>query len=71
MNSDDRMKPRQAIDLHDLEQSIAVMGDMFPPLWRKMYTRSIEEGFTEEQAFALVQTYILSGAVQGVNGTGR
>lgn len=39
--------------LHDLEQSFAALSENFPPCWRRIYLKSIEEGFTHEEAFRL------------------
>ncbi len=49
------MDPRT---MSDLDQSVAT--DLFPTLWRGLYMRLMEEGFTDVQAFELVKTYILA-----------
>lgn len=47
-------------DLQRLEQGFATLGDIYPPLWRRMYGNCISEGFSEMQAMELVKTWILS-----------
>jgi len=49
----------------DFDQGIAAMMELWPPMWRQLFDRLKEEGFTEQQAMDLLKTYILS---QGVNG---
>ena len=43
--------------------------DLLPPVWRKLFLRSVAEGFTETESFMLLQTYILSQCPHGVRGT--
>ncbi len=54
----------------ELDQATATMVDSFCPMWRRMYTCFIEEGFTEIESFKLVQTHILSQAPNGIQGAG-
>lgn len=44
-------------DLHDFEQSSAVISDFFPTLWWRMYQNLKSEGFTEEQAMQIICSY--------------
>lgn len=50
----------------EIEQGMAFVIEHWPPLWKRLLERCIEEGFNETQAFELVKTYIIS---QGSNGT--
>lgn len=52
-------------DVADLEQNQALVADLLPPFWWRLYNNSIESGFTEDQAFCLLQTYIQTGGVTG------
>lgn len=40
------------------DQSSALIADSFPPLWRRLYTGLIEEGFTKDEALELVKAFI-------------
>ncbi len=51
---------RDAVDLSKLDQSSAVLGDILPPLWWRLYRNSIEAGFDETEAFSLLKVYIRS-----------
>lgn len=51
------------------EQQSAEAADVIVGLWRQMFDEAKLRGFTEQQAMALVQTWILSQAPRGVNGT--
>ena len=44
----------------DLDQSMAMIADTFPPLWRRLYFNMTCEGFTEDQAMRLLIAYISS-----------
>ena len=46
---------------------LAEVRDSTPRIWMALYAGSIQEGFSEHQAFNLLQTWILS---QNPNGTG-
>ncbi len=46
-------KIREAID-----QSIGGIAEVFPLLWYKLYKKCKEEGFTDQQAFDLVKTWV-------------
>ena len=43
---------------HEHEQSLAFVAETCPRLWYGLYTRCIEEGFTQEQAMTLVVAFI-------------
>ncbi len=59
----------QARELARAEQGMATLADTFPPFWRRMFLKCVEEGFSEGQALAIIQTWILKDAGHGVNGT--
>ena len=42
----------------EAEQALAYLGEMYPPLWRKLYLGCIEEEFSEEESFTLLKVYI-------------
>ena len=44
----------------EMDQRRSQIVDLCPPLWRGVYLRCIEEGFTEEEAFKLLHTFILA-----------
>ena len=44
----------------ELDQASAALTEAFPPLWRNLYLRCVEEGFAEEEALALVKAYIIA-----------
>ena len=49
----------------DWDQQAATLAEMFPPLWRRLYNGLVCEGFTKEEAMALLKTYILcSGTIK-------
>lgn len=41
-----------------MDQATAVFNDYMPTQWRQLYLRLVEEGFSEQQAFELLKTYI-------------
>ncbi len=45
-------------DAQKAEQAATWIGKNMPALWYSMYRNLIEEGFTPEQAFILLRTYI-------------
>ncbi len=49
------------------EQSAAMVVEEMPPLWRQLYNKCLEEGFDNEQSLKLVEVFILSTNVRGVN----
>jgi hypothetical protein len=53
------MTPEQAQKLREFEESVTMMVDHFPRIWRKLYENCIQEGFIELQAMELVKTFIL------------
>jgi len=42
-----------------LDQDMAAIIDVFPPLWRGLFVQLCKEGFTESQAMELVKAYII------------
>lgn len=54
--------------MHDpkIDQAFATMRDIIPQSWWAYYTGSIAAGFTPIQAFALLQTHILSQNPHGI-----
>jgi len=52
----------------EIEQGVAAIRELFPPVWRALSQECLKEGFTEAEAMDLVKTYILSQAPNGVNG---
>lgn len=47
---------------HDLDQKSALMGDLFPGLWKRIYDNLLVEGFTELQAMELLKAFIVGQA---------
>lgn len=47
------------------EQSFATIRDGMPRMWWALYQGSLSAGFDRYQAFALVQTYIMSSNPHG------
>jgi hypothetical protein len=54
----------------ELDQALAMMRDLLPRQWWAIYCGSVEVGFTDPQAFALVQTYILGQCPAGIRPDG-
>ena len=52
----------------EFDQGVEAMGEVFPAMWCKLFEKCKEEGFTEQQAFDLVKTYILSQNPNGIKG---
>ena len=52
---------------HDLEQAFACFTEYYPSLWRGIYLKCVEEGFTPIESLDLVKTYILSQNPNGTN----
>ena len=48
-----------------LDQAMAELNDVLPSLWRSLYDGCRREGFTRDQAMALVIAFICSGTVTG------
>lgn len=48
------------------EQELASIRDTVPPIWWSLYLGSVAVGFDTVQAFALVQTWILSQNSNGI-----
>jgi hypothetical protein len=49
-----------------LEQGLASIRDTIPRMWFAYYQGSVAAGFSPEQAFILLQTYILSQTPNGI-----
>lgn len=49
-------------EISKFDQDAAFLGDVLPPLWKRLYDRCLEVGFSEEQAFLLVRTYVFGAA---------
>ena len=47
------------------EQNSAMMADVFPVTWRRIYVNLVREGFTEEQSLSLLKAYIAGMAGGG------
>jgi hypothetical protein len=62
-SANDKIAQNQA----KMDQATAMLGDVMPPIWRRMFENSVEAGFSEEQAMSLVKTYILAQCPGGVN----
>ncbi len=56
-------------DTSKMDQSAALLGDILPPLWRRIYIGCVDQGFDESESFKLVQTYILGQNPNGTRGT--
>lgn len=50
---DDRTEQLRAFD-----QAAAFVTESLPPMWRRLYLNSIAEGFSQDQAMKILQTYI-------------
>jgi hypothetical protein len=53
--------------LSNMEQSSEFLTQNLPPLWWGLYRKSIESGFTQEQALDLVKQYIHSSLSRARN----
>jgi len=49
----------------EMDQAMEGLVELLPPMWRRLYTACIAEGFTETESFALVKVYILSQGTHG------
>lgn len=47
-------------------QRMAAIRDGLPRLWMSLYQGSVDSGFSKEQAFILVQTWILAQNPKGI-----
>lgn len=56
MSSEDKPDPIKM--LHNIEQGSKLMVDNCPGLWWGLYEGCCEKGFTDQQAFTLVLTFI-------------
>lgn len=54
------MTPDDADKQRKRDEGFAALGDVFPPLWRRLYCNLQSEGFTDKECFVLVQTYIIA-----------
>lgn len=55
MSRDERTR-----EMQKLEQCSATVGDMYPPLWRRIYVNLLSEGFNKQQAMSILKVYILA-----------
>lgn len=42
----------------EFDQASATFADTFPPMWRRLYVKLVEENFTEDQALDILKAYI-------------
>ena len=49
-------------DISRFDQGASFIGDDLPAMWRRLWERMLEVGFSEEQAMVLLQTYIFGTA---------
>jgi hypothetical protein len=54
-------------DQAKIDQATALIAELCPPHWRRLYQNCMREGFSENQAFELVKTYILGTNTRGIN----
>lgn len=52
------LTPEEVFKIRQMEESITVVSDFFPKLWKALFDSCIREGFTECQAMDLVKTYM-------------
>jgi hypothetical protein len=52
---------------HEIEQAFAALVEHYPALWRSIYIKCTEEGFSPIEAMDLVKTYILAQNPSGTN----
>jgi len=45
-----------------MDQDREVLGELLPPLWRKLFTGCRREGFSKRESLTLVQTFIMTMA---------
>ncbi len=48
-----------------IDQSTALMAEMWPPMWRNIYLSLVKEGFTEVESLDLLKVFILSQGTHG------
>lgn len=58
------MQDPKPVDLQKLDQSTAVLADILPPMWKRMYDHLIAVEFTETQAMDILKAYIMSANVK-------
>ncbi len=59
------MTPMDDSQKASLDQQAAMIGDMLPPLWRRIYLGCIEQGFSDVDSLRLVIAYIAqSGGIK-------
>ena len=42
----------------EFDQTIALLAEIYPNQWRRMYLGLVKEGFTESEAMELLKSYI-------------
>ena len=40
--------------LQELEQAFTMLAENMPPMWRRVYLKCLEEGFTEDHAIKVI-----------------
>ena len=56
--SQERDSNMDSKEIHNLDESAAIIRDHFVPLLKSFYDQCIKEGFTTEQAFALTKEWM-------------
>ena len=54
------MTPEEAARQRALDEGFTAISERLPILWRRLYERTKEEGFSANEAFLILQTYIMS-----------
>lgn len=49
-------------ELRRYDQTSALMADLLPPVWRRLFDNLTGLGFTEDQALSLVRTFVHGAA---------
>jgi len=52
-------------EIAQMDQAISLVSETLPPLWWNLYNNLVKEGFTPEQAFDLLKSYITSMLAPG------
>lgn len=55
------------MDKREQEEILVTLRESLPRIWMAVYQGSLQAGFTESQAFALLQTYILAQHSGGIH----
>lgn len=62
MSDSNEIKKQAAAD-----RAMSYLADTLPPLWWNLYKGCYESGFSPTESFQIVQTYIMSTGVKGIN----